>query len=200
MKLLLDLWRIMCYYCFFRCLETLDRDSGYTTFIIIMIWNFHYLKAIESLCYTPSLARNVIQLSCSLYPTWPTNYTLRSFCTHSSLLPVTWNQVFSYAYNTLRPTPTFFQLLPVLLFLIYTSVWFIVGNNDKARNVSTISSWFSRPLLLQHLHYRSLTFVPAPCKWRWYGKMTRQWLMVVPVPQVVYWFYCWELTWFLSTS
>lgn len=33
MKLLLDLWWIMCYYCFFRCLETLDRDSGYTTFI-----------------------------------------------------------------------------------------------------------------------------------------------------------------------
>lgn len=31
----------------------------------IMIWNFHYLKAIESLCSTPSLARNVIQFSCS---------------------------------------------------------------------------------------------------------------------------------------
>lgn len=121
-----------------------------------------------------------------------------TFFLYTSLLPVPWNQVFSYAYNTL--THTFFQLLPVLFFLIYTSVWFIVGKYNKARNVSTFSSWFSRPLLLQHHHYRSLTFVPAPCKWRWYGKMTRQWLMVVPVPQVVYWLYCWELTLFLSTS
>lgn len=92
------------------------------------------------------------------------------------------------------PTPCF------PLSYLHFNMIVIVGNNDKARNASTFSSWFSRPLLLQHYHYRSLTFVPAPCKWRLYGEMTRQWLMVDPVPQVVYWLYCWVLTWFLSTS
>lgn len=87
----------------------------------IMIWNFHYLKAIESLCSTPSLTRNVIQFSCSLYPTWPTNYTLRSFCTPSSFLfPGTRSHMLTILLHL--PSSNFYHFSYFLSILQYDSL------------------------------------------------------------------------------
>lgn len=87
-----------------------------------MIWNFHYLKAIESLCSTPSLARNVIQFSCSLYPTWPTNYTLRSFCTPSSFLFPGTRSSHMLTILLHLPSSNFYQFSSFLSILQYDSL------------------------------------------------------------------------------
>lgn len=68
---------------FFRSLETLDRDSGYTTFISWFGTSIT-LKQLNPCAPHPPL-QETSSSSLALF-TWPTNYTLRFFCTPSSFL------------------------------------------------------------------------------------------------------------------
>lgn len=179
MKLLLDIWWIMCYYCFSRCLETLDRDSGYTTFISLFGTSIT-LKQMNPCAPHPPL-QETSSSSLALFILHGQQTIPSSFLFRIHMLTILLH----------LPSSNFYQFSSFLSILQYDSLLATMTKRGTCQHF---------PLLLQHHHYRSLTFVPAPCKWRWYGKMTRQWPMVVPVPQVVYWLYCWELTWFLSTS